>query len=98
VNTFISTFPFVGIFVAIIVLVYWVHSFFIIYHLTRFGIGIKPKLIAMIFFIGSMLLFMAVIYFYNRVDLSAISANGLFKFNPGENKFNFPLPSFFNQP
>ncbi|OGN00308.1 MAG: hypothetical protein A2736_00865 [Candidatus Yanofskybacteria bacterium RIFCSPHIGHO2_01_FULL_41_27] len=41
---------------------YWIYSFFIVYHLVRFGIGTKPKFIAFIFMMGSLLLFTAFVY------------------------------------
>jgi len=52
-------------------LVYWVNAFFIIYHLTRFGIGSQPKIMALIFFLGSAVLFTAVLVAYTQIDLSA---------------------------
>jgi hypothetical protein len=85
-----SSFPFVGIFLTILILVYWVHTFFIMYHLMRFGIGVKPKIFALTFFVGSMLLFMVAVFFYNQVDLSAISL----KFDWSMPNINFPTPTF----
>jgi hypothetical protein len=34
-----------------------IHSFFILYHLIRFGVGTRPKQAAFIFFGGSLFLF-----------------------------------------
>ena len=50
------------ILVAVGFIYYIIQSFFIIYHLTRFGIGPKPKLLALIFVAGSCIfLFLAAI-------------------------------------
>lgn len=38
-------------------LLFWLHSFFILYHFIRFGVGTKPKQAALVFFIGSLGLF-----------------------------------------
>jgi len=51
--------------------VYWLNAFFIIYHLTRFGIGTYPKLIALVFFAGSVALFAAVLITFGRMDVTA---------------------------
>ncbi|MBU0476458.1 hypothetical protein KKB68_00370 [Patescibacteria group bacterium] len=44
------------------------NAFCIIYHLLRFGIGVTPKILALIFFAGSILLFSIVITSYAQVD------------------------------
>lgn len=36
---------------------FWLHTFFILYHLMRFGIGTRPKQAALIYLIGSITLF-----------------------------------------
>jgi hypothetical protein len=38
------------------ILLFWTLSFFINYHLVRFGIGTKPKRMSFIFFMGSIIL------------------------------------------
>jgi len=85
-----STFPLIPIFLTIVILIYWLHAFFIIYHLVRFGIGVKPKIYALIFFLGSMLLFMIAMFMYGQIDFSTLS----FKFNWQMPIFNFPTPTF----
>jgi hypothetical protein len=47
-------------------ILFW-YSFSIIYHLIRFGVGRKPKIIALIFFIGSIILFNIALNAYNQV-------------------------------
>ena len=59
---------------AFIMLIFWVISFVIIYHLTRFGIGVQPKRLAAIFLLGSLgLSGLAMIFFtLTNSGLSAI--------------------------
>ncbi|MEI6296592.1 MAG: hypothetical protein WCO84_03000 [bacterium] len=35
---------------------YLLYSFFIVYHLARFGVGVQPKILALFFFIGALVL------------------------------------------
>ena len=72
---FIAKFPFGLILFVFAFLVFWVQAFFIIYHLTRFGIGPRPKFMALLFFVGSILLFMGVIVSYQRVDMPLLFLN-----------------------
>jgi len=57
------------IFMTALVLVaffYAIFNFLILYHLTRFGVGVKPKRVALVFFLGSVVLcFFSVIFFVN---------------------------------
>jgi len=64
---------FAAILFAFIFLIYWTYVFVIIYHLVRFGVGPKPKLFAMIFLAGAVILFTAAIYSFSRVDLTKLS-------------------------
>jgi uncharacterized membrane protein (DUF485 family) len=57
-----------GVVIGFILLVYLVYVFLIQYHLVRFGIGIKPKMTAAIFLIGSIVLLFPVIFFYIKFD------------------------------
>ena len=38
-------------------LLYWTISFMVLYHLTRFGVGLQPKRFAAAFLMGSVILF-----------------------------------------
>lgn len=76
-----------SIIAVVIFVVYWIEAFFIIYHLIRFGVGPRPKIFAMIFFIGSAVLFMAFISAYNQ-----FSSN--FSFNFGFDS----IPNFIRLP
>lgn len=58
----LSGIPILPILFVFIFCFYWIYSFFIVYHLVRFGIGAKPKIIAFIFMMGSLLLFMGFVY------------------------------------
>ena len=86
---FVSNFPVLPVIFAVVFLIYWIYVFFIIYHLTRFGIGQKPKVIAFIFFMGSAFLFMQLIYSFNQIDLRVILNN----FNP-DYLLKFPSINF----
>ncbi|MBU4350791.1 hypothetical protein KKH63_00460 [Patescibacteria group bacterium] len=44
------------------------YVFAIIYHLIRFGIGAKPKIMALFFFISSIVFFLIVFAMFNLVD------------------------------
>jgi hypothetical protein len=44
------------------------YAFGILYHLLRFGIGVVPKLLALVFFLGSILAAIIVFLAFNLVD------------------------------
>jgi hypothetical protein len=96
-QSILTSFPFVSIILAIIILAYWIHAFFIIYHLVRFGIGVRPKIFALVFFFGSMVLFMLAIFSFNQIDFATLFSH--FNLGAGSNlnwkppTFNFPVPS-----
>lgn len=52
-----SVFTFFLIIVAIGLIVFWLNAFTILYHFIRFGVGTRPKQAALIFLIGSVVLF-----------------------------------------
>lgn len=66
----INDFPFGLILLGLLIIVYWIQAFFIIYHLIRFGIGPRPKIFSLIFFIGSALLFMLLAGLYVDADIN----------------------------
>ncbi len=37
-------------------LIYWIGAFIVLYHLIRFGVGNRTKILALVFFAGSMVL------------------------------------------
>ena len=61
-----------NILVALTFLAYWVVVFIILYHLTRFGIGVQPKRLAAIFLLGSLVLFCLSIIFYLNVNTNPL--------------------------
>jgi hypothetical protein len=67
----LNAIPFVAIAVVFISLVYWVPALFLFYHLVRFGIGTRPKQVAFIFMIGSVILFAVFMFALSRVDFTA---------------------------
>jgi hypothetical protein len=92
---FVSGLPLFSIALGLFFFLYWTSAFFVVYHLTRFGIGPVPKLFALVFLLGSMLLFSMTMLAYARVDFSALGGSlrdGLHL--PGVP--GFKLPSFNN--
>jgi len=64
----------IGLIILLITLgVFIWYSFSIIYHLIRFGIGRGPKIAALVFFIGSIILSSAIIGAYNQINWSELS-------------------------
>lgn len=59
----------IGLFV-----VYWAVAFIIIYHLTRFGVGVQPKRFAAIFMLGSLVLSAIAIVLFTKLEVSAFLA------------------------
>ena len=51
-------------------LLYWGVAFIILYHLTRFGVGVQPKRFAIIFLFGSLILSGITIVLFTKVDIS----------------------------
>lgn len=58
--------------VLISVLTYWAITFIIIYHLTRFGIGTQPKILATMFFFGSAVLSLISIFLFFNIDVNVL--------------------------
>lgn len=52
--------------------VYWVFAFMIFYHLVRFGIGTQPKRLALIFLIGSGVLYCLSVIALFSIDMAAL--------------------------
>ena len=61
-----------NILAALILLVYWGVTFIIIYHLTRFGIGVQPKRFAAIFLLGSVVLSATATIFFLKIDINSL--------------------------
>ncbi len=56
----------------LVFLVYWGCSFIILYHLTRFGIGVQPKRFAAVFLFGSVVLSGAAIILFMNLDTTLL--------------------------
>ncbi len=69
-SDFVLNLPFLLIAAGIFFAVFWVQAYFLMYHLTRFGIGPRPKLLAFIFLVGSLVLFAGVISAASAVHIS----------------------------
>jgi len=61
-----------NILAALALFIYWVVTFIIFYHLTRFGIGTQPKKFAAVFLLGSVVLTSVVIIFFINSDISSL--------------------------
>lgn len=55
-----------------VMLLYWVVAFIILYHLTRFGVGVQPKKFAAMFLFGSLVFSGLAIVFFTRVDITSL--------------------------
>lgn len=55
-----------------ILLVYWGVVFVIFYHLARFGIGVQPKRLAVIFLFGSVILSGVAVILFMRINVNAL--------------------------
>lgn len=51
---------------------FWLASFVILYHLTRFGIGVLPKRFSVIFLIGTVTLFSTALILYISLDITQL--------------------------
>lgn len=62
---------------------YATYVFLISYHLTRFGIGVKPKAASFIFIWGSLILLVSVVTAFNQINfqevLNLLRQSDLFK-------------------
>ena len=54
-----------------IFLIYWGITFVILYHFSRFGIGVQPKKLAAIFLFGSVILSVIAIILFMRIDIDS---------------------------
>ena len=63
----------ISLVIILILVLYWVVAFLILYHLTRFGVGVQPKRFAATFFIGSVILFTLVVITLARLDLNILT-------------------------
>lgn len=60
---------------AIVSVFYWIYVFVMIYHLVRFGVGLAPKILALVFLAGSVMFFTLTLILYIRVDFDGLLAN-----------------------
>ena len=58
-----------NILAGLVFLIYWGITFVILYHFSRFGIGVQPKKLAAIFLFGSVILSVIVIILFMRIDV-----------------------------
>ncbi len=51
-----------------ILIIYWIGSFFLVYHLLKYGITNWPKRLATIFLLGSLFMSMISFMLFNQID------------------------------
>jgi len=56
----------------VVLAIYLWFTFSIVYHFIRFGVGTTPKTLGFVFFIGSFVLFIAVVFAYGKVEWGGI--------------------------
>jgi len=61
-----------NIVVALAFLFYWGVAFIILYHFTRFGIGVQPKRLAVVFLLGSVILSGVALVLFTKIDLTTL--------------------------
>lgn len=61
-----------NILAGVILLIYWGTAFVILYHFSRFGIGVQPKKFAIIFLFGSVILSAAAVILFMRIEISSL--------------------------
>lgn len=83
---------FAAILFSFVFLIYWIYVFVIIYHLVRFGIGPKPKLFALIFLAGAVILFTTSIFSFGQIDFTDIFEKLKTKDFRTAPRFNIPTP------
>lgn len=64
---------FFDVFAGFAFLVFWLVAFVILYHLTRFGIGVLSKRLSVLFLFGSLVLSSIALVFYLKVDISVLA-------------------------
>ncbi len=60
----------INIIAGVVLVFFWLVTFFIFYHLTRFGIGLLPKRVVALFIIGAVILFSLSLIGYATLDLN----------------------------
>ncbi|MDD5146657.1 MAG: hypothetical protein PHN39_02870 [Candidatus Pacebacteria bacterium] len=58
-------------FLVILILYLW-YTFAIVYHFVRFGVGVRPKVLAFVFLVGSFILFVLMVDAYFTVDWTSL--------------------------
>lgn len=53
-------------------LAFWAASFIILYHLSRFGVGVQPKRFAAVFLFGALVISSVAVASFSQIDLSTL--------------------------
>lgn len=62
------------VFLVFLAIYFW-YAFCVIYHFIRFGVGGKPKILALCFFLGSFFFFAVILILYRQINWDEISQN-----------------------
>jgi hypothetical protein len=62
----------VNVAVIFVFLIFWLTAFVILYHLTRFGVGILPKRLSAIFLVGAVILFSASVILHSKLEIISL--------------------------
>lgn len=62
----------------ILIVGYLVYAFFIVYHLRKFGIGIIPWFLSLIFILGSILFLTLITVNFRQTDWGSINLDNLY--------------------
>lgn len=69
--SFLQELPLIILVLALVA--YWVGAYFLLYHMTRFGVGSKPKLASFIFLLGSIALTIILVIIYAQIGSSGLN-------------------------
>lgn len=73
VSSIVGDLPLLILVVALVA--YWVLAYFLLYHLTRFGVGTEPKLVSFVFLLGSIALTIITIIIYVQMGHSVLNSS-----------------------
>jgi len=65
----------VTIFLVLLLLVYLVASFFITYHLVKFGSGVETSVLAVVFSLGVVILIIIFLLQFNNLEIPSFSGD-----------------------
>ena len=61
-----------NLFIFLLYFLFWIAVFVILYHLTRFGVGVQPKRLAAAFLLGALVFFCTNIFLFANLNIADI--------------------------